>query len=271
MAASKRARVDDAPLDEIVRLSVGGTPFTTLRSTLCNAPGSMLAVKFSTDSGFAGELKDELGAYFIDADPTLFPWLLNYLRRGCQLGSFPPDDIISSVRLEAEYFGLVDMVAALDAKINPAEVEEPIAEAVQFCGGETMRMVPPAGLKFHDVVIEACRSVFVRTEEEADGAPVYEARPSGFEFVLRRYTYPNGLVKWMVSDRSDTGTDMCKMFCQSDAMSADKITGVWNLHTFRVDDGTISEQRLSVPEVHLRKVPKPTETPRVAEVVAAEA
>ena len=66
--------------DEIVYLSVGGTPFTTRRSTLCKVPDSMLANLFTLDNGFREPDKDGSGACFLDRDPSVFAWVLCYLR-----------------------------------------------------------------------------------------------------------------------------------------------------------------------------------------------
>ena len=92
---SKRAHSDDtatsagrtafAPL----RLSVGGTMFTTTRETLCAEKGSMLATKFEEDSPFGELVTDDSGVIFLDTDPTTFAWILGYLRRGCVLAGTP--------------------------------------------------------------------------------------------------------------------------------------------------------------------------------------
>ena len=103
--SAKRARSDDtgatstaaaagrtafAPL----RLSVGGTMFTTTRETLCAEKGSMLATKFEEDSPFGELVTDDSGAIFIDTDPTTFAWILGYLRRGCVLAGTPAQPLL---------------------------------------------------------------------------------------------------------------------------------------------------------------------------------
>ena len=77
------------PLDEVVYLSVGGTPFMTRRSTLCMEPGSVLAINFSNSNGYGEPIKDENGAYFIDRDPLLFNWVIRYLRFEGHLPDLP--------------------------------------------------------------------------------------------------------------------------------------------------------------------------------------
>ena len=129
MSAQKRPRSDDtgatstaaaagrtafAPL----RLSAGGTPFTTTRETLCAEKGSMLATKFEEDSPFGELVTDDSGAVFLDTDPTTFAWILGYLRRGCVLAGTPAQPLLDQVRADADYFGLVGLVAALDGKLE---------------------------------------------------------------------------------------------------------------------------------------------------------
>ena len=129
MSAQKRPRSDDtgatstataagrtafAPL----RLSVGGTMFTTTRETLCAEKGSMLATKFEEDSPFGELVTDDSGVIFLDTDPTTFAWILGYLRRGCVLAGTPAQPLLDQVRADADYFGLVGLVAALDGKLE---------------------------------------------------------------------------------------------------------------------------------------------------------
>jgi hypothetical protein len=131
MSAQKRARLDDtggtfaeSPAAsgtgdfQPVRLSVGGTPFTTTRATLCAEKGSMLATKFEQDSPFGDLVTDDTGAIFLDTDPLTFNWILGYLRRGCHLAGSPAQPLLEQVRADADYFGLAGLVAALDKKLD---------------------------------------------------------------------------------------------------------------------------------------------------------
>jgi len=61
---------------EIIKLDVGGSNFTTSRSTLCQYPDSMLAKMFDPDSKYR---KDE-NSPFLDDDPHAFARILFYLR-----------------------------------------------------------------------------------------------------------------------------------------------------------------------------------------------
>ena len=88
-------------MEDIIRLDVGGTPYTTSRDTLCRYPDSMLARMFS------GELptsRTSDGSHFIDRDEPSFRKVLNFLRTA-------KVDITSEVErqellLEPDYFQL---------------------------------------------------------------------------------------------------------------------------------------------------------------------
>ena len=62
---------------ELVRLSVGGTPFTSTRSTLarCGFLDALL--------GWPKLPRDEAGRIFVDRDPATFAHLLTFMRTGC--------------------------------------------------------------------------------------------------------------------------------------------------------------------------------------------
>lgn len=111
--------------EEIIRLNVGGVLFTTLRSTLCSVPGSMLEAMFSGRFG-SPSTRDETGAYFLDRDPTYFSFVLSYLRDPRNRPSIRPGHNSSCSRLailrEFEYFGLLP-----DAGVYVAEPGSSIA------------------------------------------------------------------------------------------------------------------------------------------------
>lgn len=102
---------------DYVRLDVGGTRYTTLLSTLCKHPDSMLASMFRGNSGDRNGLsaisveRDDEGAYVIDRDGPSFRHVLNYLRHEGPGTSLPPlDDAERSLlAAEADYFCLPEL------------------------------------------------------------------------------------------------------------------------------------------------------------------
>ena len=93
-------------MDDIIDLNVGGTQYTTSRSTLTRYPDSMLASMFS---GRLPTPKDKEGRYWIDGDGRLFRHILNFLRRS-ELTL--PSDFTEHALLEkeADYYQLTDLV-----------------------------------------------------------------------------------------------------------------------------------------------------------------
>ncbi|XP_052824784.1 BTB/POZ domain-containing protein KCTD21-like [Octopus bimaculoides] len=63
--------------EDIVNLNVGGTHYSTTRSTLCQYADSMLGTMFS---GSYPTTIDKSGFYFIDRDGFMFRYILNFLR-----------------------------------------------------------------------------------------------------------------------------------------------------------------------------------------------
>lgn len=67
--------------ENVIRLDVGGIPYTTTLDTLRKVPGSMLAIMFSEGHMNPGFRTDD-GRIFIDRDGELFASVLEYLRTG---------------------------------------------------------------------------------------------------------------------------------------------------------------------------------------------
>ncbi|KAA0161030.1 hypothetical protein FNF28_05236 [Cafeteria roenbergensis] len=109
-------RTDGAVPDEIVTLNVGGTAFTTTRSTLAAVPGSLLSRL--ADGAPVFPLRDSHGAFFIDRDPSQFHVVLDFLRAGRQ-ACLLPDSRPALVRLaaEARYYELPSLAEEADAEV----------------------------------------------------------------------------------------------------------------------------------------------------------
>jgi len=94
--------------NKVIRLNVGGVYFVTTLSTLQACPNSTLAAMFSPSSHFQPAVTDETGAFFLDTDPVLFGFVLNW----CRNGHLPLEqEGIDWRGLEviADYFGIEEM------------------------------------------------------------------------------------------------------------------------------------------------------------------
>merc|ERR1711934_107468 len=105
--------------DEIVRINVGGVKFTTLRSTLLRYSHSILARMIN---GKIPPRRDSEGNAFLDRDPQIFKFILEFLRSSKVVIS---DDLIQGILPqllhEAEYFMIDPLVEELrhrQARLN---------------------------------------------------------------------------------------------------------------------------------------------------------
>ncbi|KAF5394318.1 K channel tetramerization domain-containing protein [Paragonimus heterotremus] len=84
----------------MVNVLVNVCRFSTSRNTLLWDKSSFFSVLLS---GRIPSCKDEEGAYFIDRDPTVFAFILNYLRTG-ELNLVGIDPV--TLKNEAQFYGL---------------------------------------------------------------------------------------------------------------------------------------------------------------------
>jgi hypothetical protein len=95
---------------EIVELNVGGSLYTTTRTTLTSCPNSMLGRLLD---GSLPAACDQHGRVFIDRDGLLFRHVLNFLRDK-QLSL--PENFADYVQLqsEADFYGIEEMLNILN-------------------------------------------------------------------------------------------------------------------------------------------------------------
>jgi hypothetical protein len=103
---SKRYKIEDS----VIELNVGGTHFTTLRSTLCKYEHSFLEAMFS---GRHPSHKDSSGRYVIDRDGQCFSYILNFLRSE-QLILPDSESQRKQLQLDIEYYGLTKYISSLN-------------------------------------------------------------------------------------------------------------------------------------------------------------
>ncbi|XP_065914482.1 uncharacterized protein [Dysidea avara] len=104
---------------QVIDLNVGGTHYSTSRSTLTKHPESMLGVMFSGRHDLE-TMKCSDGSYFIDRDGTHFRHILNYLRDGEEVVQYFPKstEALHEILHKATYYQLEGLVDALNAIIT---------------------------------------------------------------------------------------------------------------------------------------------------------
>lgn len=100
--------------NDIITLDVGGTIFTTTKSTINKYKEDMLSKAINK------------GSTFFDRDPTIFSYILNYYRSGVL--DFPKSIPRSLINAELDFWG-IDELAECPSQYK----EENIEFAVQFC------------------------------------------------------------------------------------------------------------------------------------------
>jgi hypothetical protein len=121
-------------MNDIITLDVGGTLFRTSRSTLCKHSGSTLATMFDPESQIPpAVIKD--GAYFMDNNPEIFKFVLDYLRFDEPISTKDlSENLVRILRKNADYLQLPNMID--DAKDTPNIPPEEYIQ-LNFNYGET--------------------------------------------------------------------------------------------------------------------------------------
>ncbi len=97
--------------NEIVELNVGGTIYSTSRTTLASYPNSMLACMVS--QGALPTALDSMNRIFIDRDGSLFRYILNFLRD--KHLSLPTDFTeYSQLYSEADFYQILPIMRQLE-------------------------------------------------------------------------------------------------------------------------------------------------------------
>eukprot|EP01046_Picozoa_sp_COSAG06_P046180 COSAG06_NODE_6506_length_2902_cov_26.056725_1_plen_290_part_10 len=131
------------PAATMITLNVGGVRHPVTLETLLAEPGTPIfymfeGVRHGAEPCFPGARggaagpdgivegvphavgplpRCEDGSYFIDADGTLFGWILNSLRRNGEVSLPDAPERVRQLAIEARYFGLDALAAACDAAI----------------------------------------------------------------------------------------------------------------------------------------------------------
>ncbi|CAB4063884.1 KCTD3 [Lepeophtheirus salmonis] len=132
--------------DEIVDLNVGGTSFSTSKSTLTSIPDTFFSALISDRLTSA---RDKNGAIFIDRDPDLFKIILNYLRTRRIFGNLEKP-VLKALFYEAEFYSILPLVRKLNL----------VLKDTSGCGDILFyTLVNPPMLSFQDrvVMVKACQ------------------------------------------------------------------------------------------------------------------
>jgi len=110
-----------ASLSKWIKLNVGGQYFQTTLTTLLSCPDSLLAKMFDPESGLEPAYSED-GVYFLDTNPKYFSVILDWLRYKKIMAD--SDVSLGNVIEAAKFFGLEELVQALEAKVFQDELKK---------------------------------------------------------------------------------------------------------------------------------------------------
>lgn len=132
----------DCESNDIIKLDVGGSYYTTARATLLSEPDTMLSAMFS--GNFALK-KDSKGRIFIDRDGDAFQYILNYLRDKVLL--VPPAQepyYLLRLYIEARYFSITNLQSLIEKKLGKDFIEKRLQDLSVFPAVHTPTKSPLA-------------------------------------------------------------------------------------------------------------------------------
>jgi len=144
-----------------LKLNVGGSTFLTTRATLTSHPSSSLAAMFAPQSSLLAASMEQ-GVYNLDACPTAFTVILNWLRyRKLLLGGVTASEVMPV----ADYFGLPDLNKALAERMkeeekagnNLQEVLNTLGERLEECLNSISSEVSCCSEKLEDTKMETAQ------------------------------------------------------------------------------------------------------------------
>ena len=243
---------------EIVYLSVGGTPFTTRRSTLCRVPDSALAKLFTLNNGFREPDKDKSGAYFLNRNAKFFTWVHDYLLFECRLYDLPPPDMIRSVRMEADFWGLKNLVDILEASLAQPCLGDQRVEAVRFVNdGPDLSRLLDEDETISNAVRRAIAAVYIRASEDEFGQPIFVA--DGFSNLVLHNIFDETASSWLVCDsvaKTQDNFDRSLLRCLESSADAEFDAAYFGVWMVRVCTSEEQHRFREVPELALRSVPR---------------
>ncbi|XP_065901875.1 uncharacterized protein [Dysidea avara] len=163
-----------------VILDVGGTCYSTSRSTLTKYPESRLGVMFSGRHDL-DTMKSSDGSFFIDRDGARFRYILDYLRDGKEvMESFPKShEALLGLLREAKYFQLQGLVSAFGPLLREVDVIFQNDIAVHF--------ISQLGV----VTCEYSLSIVFQTTQRSTRAISYKHKNMrGLSFNAIKFDYP---------------------------------------------------------------------------------
>ena len=123
---------------DIIRLNVGGIPYTTTKATLSRYPSSMIGAMFN---GSMPTAVDDDGRYFIDRDGTMFEYVLNFLRSS-QLALPEGFKLLDQLAVEADFYQIEPLIQAISElrKSKNPKVYGRLLEVLEVRTGSTATM-----------------------------------------------------------------------------------------------------------------------------------
>lgn len=167
----------------LLELNVGGTVFTTTYATVRQFESSTLWRMVRADSHL-GTQRDKEGRIFIDRDAAAFAHVIHFLRTI----AIPPhvlDDRAACLALqnEADYFGILSLVDALDRRLSGAEglLELNVGGTIFTTTYATVYQFSPSALS--EIVVEEIKGTVGR-QRDGKGRIFIDRDPAPFAHLL---------------------------------------------------------------------------------------
>ena len=155
---------------------------------------------------------------------SVFTWVLRYLRLEQQLYDLPPADMIRSVRMEADFWGLKDLVFILDANLAQPCLCDQRVEAVRFIndGPDLCRLLNEDDM-ISIAVRRAIAAVYIRGSDDDFGQPTFVAH--GFSNLVLHNIFDKAASGWMVCDsaaKTRDNVDCSLLWCTAEVKFNDR-------------------------------------------------